>query len=411
MKTKNKYDAVSRFFHWTTALFIFALLIVGLLMTDMAVSQTKIQIYGLHKSLGLTVLGLGVMRLLWRIGVPAPKSLDTHARYERLLAKTIHIVFYISIICMPLSGWFMSSAGEYPSTFFGLFAIPRIIPKDPALFSFFREVHELFAYTLIGSIILHVTGALKHHLIDRDKTLQRMGASLPIALIGLALWAGIIGILITGQFQPEQPTQTPTASSPFVFAPTPLTTGEAAHPTELAQKQTQEPAQKWFIDPIKSSIAFQFAQSGQPVNGYFESWNGSIKFDPENPQTGAVSIHINANSIKTGSDDRDQQARGADWFAVTEHPAISFQSNSFKALGPQRFEVSGFLSLRGLRQPVSFPFDLEITQDKSGQKTAIMSGTLTLSRLSFGIGQGIWQETKTISDDVEIRLKVTANTR
>lgn len=393
LNTDESYGGVSRLFHWLIAALIFILLIVGFAMADMALSETKLKVYGLHKSFGLVVLALGVMRLLWRVLVTFPKPLPTHAFYERILAKTIHIVFYVSIIAMPLSGWLMSSAGEYSVNFFGLYEMPKIFPKDEKLFDFFREVHELFAFALMISIGLHIAGAIKHQLIDRDRTMTRMGASMPVAILGLAFLGLAGGMLLLGELKEDEV--------------------RAAMPSavEAQSLPVQSNAREWVIDMAGSSIEFEFTQSGQPVTGHFENWGGEIHFDPDRPEAGAALIRIDPSSLRTGSADRDGQARGEDWFAVSAHPSITFMSKSFRALEDGRFEVTGNLALRGITQIVSFPFTLDIQENEFGMKTALMKATLVLKRRDFGVGQGAWQSTDVVGNPVRIVLNVKASTR
>lgn len=186
----QNYSTVSRVFHWSVALLILGLLGVGFFMEAMERSPLKFEIYGVHKALGMLVIGLGALRIIWRLGSKAPKSLSTYKNWEKWLSKTIHIVLYILIIAMPLSGWIMSSAGGYGVSFFGLFEIPSIVEKNPELGKLANQIHGILAYALLGILGLHLAGALKHHVIDKDATLSRMGGNIVFVVIGvLALGA------------------------------------------------------------------------------------------------------------------------------------------------------------------------------------------------------------------------------
>ena len=111
---RNRYGLGAKFFHWSIALLIFGLILVGFYMKGLPYSPDKLQIYGLHKSFGLMVLWLASVRIVWRQFVKPPLALDTHKNWEKILAKITHIFLYIAMIGMPLTGWLMSSAGEYP---------------------------------------------------------------------------------------------------------------------------------------------------------------------------------------------------------------------------------------------------------------------------------------------------------
>lgn len=172
--TTARYGAVAQGFHWIVALCVIGLLIVGLLMTDMKPSPDMAKVYALHKSLGITVLALAVLRLIWKLSNAHPHSLPTHQRWEKFLAKLVHVFLYFAIIGMPLSGWIMSSAKGYPVSVFGLFTLPDLVEPSKQIGKLANEFHELTAYALIAAIGLHFAGAMKHHIFDKDSTLRRM---------------------------------------------------------------------------------------------------------------------------------------------------------------------------------------------------------------------------------------------
>lgn len=172
--TAARYGVVAQGFHWVVALCVIGLLIVGLLMTNMKPSPDMFKIYALHKSVGITVLSLAVLRLIWKLSNPKPHSLPTHQKWERFLAHLTHIFFYFAIIGMPLSGWIMSSAKGFPVSVFGLFTLPDLVGTSAEIGKLANQFHELTAYALIAAIALHFAGAMKHHVIDKDSTLRRM---------------------------------------------------------------------------------------------------------------------------------------------------------------------------------------------------------------------------------------------
>lgn len=138
-----------------------------------------------HKSIGITVLGLALMRVLWRASHRPPPLPSRHARWERGLAGAVHGVLYLLIFLLPLSGWLHDSAwkdaASHPMYYFGLFDWPRIgyvMHLPPAtremLHDLFGNLHTWFGYVLYAALALHVIGAFKHQWIDREKELQRM---------------------------------------------------------------------------------------------------------------------------------------------------------------------------------------------------------------------------------------------
>ncbi len=182
----ERYTAVAIALHWLIALAIILQLISGLWMVDalneQATQMLAFQVYQWHKSLGLTVLILSLLRLLWRFTHRAPELPGGMTAWERLAAKAAHILFYAIMIGMPITGWVVVSASKLglPTLYWGLFQWPHIplggmvADAKAALEGTFGEVHEILAYITIGLLALHVGAALKHHLVNRDDVLSRM---------------------------------------------------------------------------------------------------------------------------------------------------------------------------------------------------------------------------------------------
>ena len=171
---KTHYSAVAKTIHFVTALLILGLLPLGFFMVDMPFSPLKLDIYTLHKSFGMTVFGLSIIRVLWRVRHAPPPHLPTHRFSERILAKIAHLILYAGIFILPVSGWIMSSAGNFPNSYFGLFLFPDLVAENKIVFERARDVHEITALAMFGVLVLHAIGALKHHVMDRDITLRRM---------------------------------------------------------------------------------------------------------------------------------------------------------------------------------------------------------------------------------------------
>lgn len=171
---RNRYSLVSLTFHWGIALLVAVQ--VGLITAHEAIegpmSRTMID---WHKSVGMTILVLTLGRIVWRLMNPAhPLPVDA-PRWQNLLARTIHILFYVLLIALPLGGWASSSAAGRAVEWFGLFTWPALpVPLDRALARTFLDMHEAGVKVLYVLLALHVVGALKHHFIDRDNVLYRM---------------------------------------------------------------------------------------------------------------------------------------------------------------------------------------------------------------------------------------------
>lgn len=179
------YSTVAIALHWLTALAILALLAAGLWMTDAirqpATKAFAFKVYQWHKSLGLIVLVLTVLRLSWRLVNPPPALPDGMSRFERMAAHFTHVAFYVLLVAIPLAGWAMVSASPLglPTIVFGLFEWPHLpavagLADKKSAEALFRVLHEWMAYGLIALLVLHVAAALKHHFVNRDDVLARM---------------------------------------------------------------------------------------------------------------------------------------------------------------------------------------------------------------------------------------------
>ena len=167
-----RYTRVAIGLHWTIAILIVTNLTIGLLHESLPRGALP-----LHKSIGMLVLLLGLVRLGWRIGHRPPPLPASVRRWERWFSATVHWLFYALMILIPLSGWIFTSANlkRHPLSFFGLFPLPMFpVPQDKAIASTWADRHELMAYLMIALLLLHITGALKHRFVQRDRTLDRM---------------------------------------------------------------------------------------------------------------------------------------------------------------------------------------------------------------------------------------------
>lgn len=168
----RRYTTTAISLHWLLALLIIAALSLGLYMSDLPLSPTKLRLYSYHKWLGVTVFGLLWLRLAWRLSHTPPAGIGP--RWQQRAAEVAHWGLYALMLAMPLSGWLYSSASGYQTVYLGLWPIPNALGKDKALAELLHELHELLGYAFMALIALHVAAALKHHFIDKDGLLRRM---------------------------------------------------------------------------------------------------------------------------------------------------------------------------------------------------------------------------------------------
>lgn len=173
MVMQEQYSRVARILHWIIALCVIGGLTLGLLHDPL--EDVFPAAMWLHKSLGLTVLGLTVVRLSWRLTHRPPALPAEMPGWERSLAHLTHISFYALMLILPMSGWIFSSAGEYPLNWFGLFDVPKFgVTKQDPITGIAHEAHELLGFLMLGLVVLHVAAALRHHFILKDRVLARM---------------------------------------------------------------------------------------------------------------------------------------------------------------------------------------------------------------------------------------------
>jgi cytochrome b561 len=170
-----RYSTPAVVLHWLMALLIFAGFPLGLYMVDLPLSPDKLKLYSYHKWIGVTVFVLVAARLGWRLTYTPPPLPDGTAVWERRASAIVHGLLYLLMIAIPLSGWLMSSAKGFQTVWFGVLPLPDLLEKNRELGDLFAGVHKALNFTLLALVILHVVAALKHHFIERQPFLQRMG--------------------------------------------------------------------------------------------------------------------------------------------------------------------------------------------------------------------------------------------
>jgi cytochrome b561 len=172
--TPTVWSPVAKLFHWSTALLIGAMFVLGWLAVTYPMSPTKIELFNLHKSLGLFILAWTLLRLGWRITHEAPPLPVDIRRAERRAARLAHAALYVLIIAMPFSGWVINSAADFPLKWFGLFRIPQIVGPNEGLQDIAELVHFTLSWTILAVLALHIVAALRHHFVMKNEVLLRM---------------------------------------------------------------------------------------------------------------------------------------------------------------------------------------------------------------------------------------------
>lgn len=171
----DRWGAVSLALHWSMAAGILATIPFGLRLARMEPSLSTLWLYGLHKTVGVTLLALAVLRLLWHRLSPPPAPLSAGiAPWQMRLARATHRLLYVLMVAVPLAGWAGSSATGIPSVVFGRWTLPAIAPPSEAWDRWGFRLHLWLALAMAGLVALHVAGAAWRHRVHRDDTLRRM---------------------------------------------------------------------------------------------------------------------------------------------------------------------------------------------------------------------------------------------
>ena len=191
----TRYGVVSRSLHWAVAGAIALQFLLSQLAERAGHDGERLRQLALlanHKSVGITILALAVLRLVWRVAAPPPALPTAMPPWQHRAAKVTHWALYGALFAMPVTGWLMSSASAYSVSWFGLFTLPDLIGPDADMKAIFEELHESLAKVLIAVVAIHFLAALKHHFIDRDDVLRRMSSIPTVALLFVVFAAGAL---------------------------------------------------------------------------------------------------------------------------------------------------------------------------------------------------------------------------
>ncbi|MDX5356185.1 MAG: cytochrome b/b6 domain-containing protein [Rhodobacterales bacterium] len=384
--TPYSYGSVARSLHWLTA----GLILVSWPLGQWAQSLPhdsgealafKAQMFSIHKTLGIVAFFVGLVRIGWAVSQVHPLPAHAGRRAEVWLATLVHWALYAALVLVPLSGWVHHAATEGFAPILWPFGqgLP-LVPKSETVAMVSGLAHGIFTKVLLASVALHVAGALKHVVLDRDGTLMRMltgraagTAAAPArgaALAGLAVWAVAIGVV--------------------------LAVPQSAPAIEPAAQIAPVPASGWAVQEGTLGIAVR--QMGARVQGSFATWSAAITFDPEAETGNRVEVTVDLASLKLGS--VSAQATGPDFLNAAAHPQARFTADIRRA--GDGWLAEGALDLNGATVPVSLPFTLTLDGD-----TADMQGALTLDRRDFGIG-ATYPDEKTVGFTVDIAVALRA---
>ena len=405
MQAVERYSKGAIALHWLIALALAGEIALGFAMPKDASGFAE---YQLHKSVGITILLLSLVRLGWRLTHKPPAPLE--GGVTGLLASAVKLGFYVFMIAMPLTGWALVSSDpiDVPTVLFGVVPLPHL-PLGEGWNELAEEAHEWLAWGGLALFALHVAGALRHHFLLKDTLLARMGSSagVVLALLGLTLALGLavlFGVAQDRELQIEPPAR---ETAPVVEAtpspsPTPATeesaseeavpegedelaeeaAAEEAEEPEAAAPEPAAPPPSWTIQP-GGALRFSVNNAGTALNGSFGNWRGDIVMDPEAPESAAITITVDLASASLGDATQDSMLSGTDFFDTSSFPQATWRSTSVRRVSGNRYEADGMLSLKGASRSQRIAFTL----GGSGNARSV-EGRATIDRNAFGVGTG-----------------------
>ncbi len=393
----QRYSKGAIALHWVLALALAFQLALGFVIQPDA---EGFALYQLHKSVGITILLLSFVRLGWRLAHRPPPPLERD--WQHHLAQAVHVGFYLFMILTPLTGWALVSTApiKVPTLLFGTVPWPHL-PLAESWYDGAGAAHEWLAWFGLALFVLHVVGALRHHILLGDGLLGRMapGGSVPVVagLAALVLLTGGATLLLLDREEQAAP-QGEAAEAPAQVAladpdalpeeseePAAEADVDVAEAEEEAEADEPAPAEAgpppvWAIQP-GGRLGFSVSNGDGGINGSFSEWGGTIRFDPDNPESAEISIEIALASASVGDATQDGMLRGEEFFSVAAGPTATWRATSVRAQGGGRYQAQGTLSLKGVSRAQAVNFTL--TGDGLRRR---VDGTATIDRNAFGVG-------------------------
>ena len=175
------YPATSKWLHWLVAACVLTTAPVAIAMVRVAPGPTQDALYNFHKSLGVPILVLMILRLINRLIAGAPPPEPGIERWHKAMSSAVHGLLYALLLAMPIVGWIANSAYGAPTPFFGLFTLPKLVADNKDLATTLFALHRWVGFLVILLVVVHIGGALYHYAVRRDEVLHRM---LPRAMGG-----------------------------------------------------------------------------------------------------------------------------------------------------------------------------------------------------------------------------------
>ena len=390
----KRFSNTAIFLHWCVAGLIVSQFVLAKLAENARHHDKILEQLALlanHKSLGITILVLALIRLAYRLATPTLAPPTTMSRWQISASKVSHVLLYGFLFALPLSGWLMSSAKAYSVSWFNLVALPDAVAPNKGLAEFLQTSHYYLAEALFVIALIHILAAIKHHFIDKDDVLKRMSGTLSWALFILVI---ILALSFLGRIF-NSPPETATITQTTTSIQKPLT----------SIKEPQSSLPMWQIDYEQSFIKFVGDQAGAPFEGEWKSWSAEIQFDAAQLDQARFNVSIDLSSGFSNNQERDDTIRSADFFDVASFPKAVYRASNFSD-NSGSFQSFGELSMKGVGVETPMNFQVELTD---GIK--VLSGSASLNRFDWNIGSGDWTDTSWVGENVQVKVRVVTKSK
>lgn len=430
----RRYTAVAIVLHWAIATAIVGNILLGWWMGNaVEVSETQaraIAAFQLHKSLGLTILVLSLLRLAWRLLNPPPPLPAAMPVWEKFAARATHWAFYALMIGIPLSGWLYVSTQwrgtnplNVPTLWFGAFEVPHLFglnevarEQRSAYAATAFNVHGYLAWSAAGLLVLHVAAALKHHFLNRDGVLAHMVPGLtvrgdPAPLLDrrrtVILSAGLGAIVLGAAAILLALFRTPLASTVAVATAGPAAAAIAPGPATTSSDAGVLPLglSVWNFAPARGEIFFSGTHAGVAFRGRFTRWSAALRFDAADLAQSSVSASIETGSATDGVPLHDETLPQAEWFDVAHYPSAAFRSTRITARDAQHYDIEGTLTLKNRELAVVPPLLLKFENG-----AAIITGKFEIDRHDADLGLESDPQAEYVSRKIGVEVRVEGDT-
>ena len=409
------YNPIAKWLHWLVAGMIVVQYVLAELAENAEQNNQLVSQLGLlanHKSVGITILVLAVIRLAWRFSHKPPSLPENMPGWQIKASHISHWSLYALLILLPITGWLMSSAAAYSVSWFNLIALPDFVNPDPALKGTLESIHEIFAKLLFVIALLHILAALKHALFDKDDVLARMSSTSAIALFVVAIALGIYTLTPT-------PSNGSTANNSSSVADTDITRQQASEhnqqdaadnlPSSSSAPATNSDLDVRVINYANSHIKFSATQAGAGFTGEWLDWQANVQFDPAQLAQSNATVRIQTAQVSSADKERDSTITGVDFFDSANFPTAIFQTNNIQYVDSQtsadpsdqtQYEASGTLTIKEKSVPILFHFNFD-------PATQRLSGRAELDRLALNVGTGDWTDTSWVGQYVQVEVAIS----